>query len=430
MRYLMRICLALCLGMALALLSPIRHFAPLAAGLLLALGLLLLAFPARRQLCLMLIPLALGLLWSYGYHALYLSPTESLWDQTLEVSGRALDYGTSYSGGQWVTAELMVNGKRQKADLFLRSPDAPLAPGDHFTVTAKLSSSASDGDYYSYSQGIYLKGYERTSLTVTPCSHTPLSLLPRAIAHRLSGSIRRIFPDDVQGYALALTTGDRSQLTRSQKADLQHAGIYHTMALSGMHMSVLVGMLFFLKKPRNRALVGIPLCIAFALVTGGSPSMVRACVMECFLLSASALSREADQPTGLSAAGAVLMLQNPWCILNWGLQLSFLSVIGIYVFVPKFYHPLPRKGPNRRLRPLRNFLRMNLAVSLSAVAFTLPLMALYFGYVSLISPVSNLLTGTVVSWCFGGSLVAALLGLIFPGPAGLLGRIIAWASGT
>ncbi|MEE0096346.1 MAG: ComEC/Rec2 family competence protein, partial [Oscillospiraceae bacterium] len=71
-------------------------------------------------------------------------------------------------------------------------------------------------------------------------------------------------------------------------------------------------------------------------------------------------------------------------------------------------------------------LYLRLSVTLSASIFTFPLMALYFGQISLIAPVTNLLTGTVVSWCFGGSLIAALLGLAFPVPASLLGRIIAW----
>ncbi len=426
MRRLMRICLALCAGMALAL-APLPGMAVvLAAGAVLALGLLLLAFPARRRISLLLIPLALGLVWGYGHEVLFLSPARALWDQEMEISGEALDYGEAYSGGQWVTARIEVGGRKLKAALFLRSAEELLEPGDSFTVTAKLQSSASDGDYYSYSQGVYLRGYERSGLTVSHCSRTPVSLLPRYIAHQLAGSISRVFPEDVQGYALALTTGDRTELTLKQKADLKHAGIYHALALSGMHMSVLVGMLFFLKKPRRRALIGMPLCIAFALVTGGSPSMVRACVMECFLLSGDALSREADRPTSLASAGALLMLQNPWCVLNWGLQLSFLSVIGICLLVPKIYRPLPRKGPNKRLRPLRSFLRLNLAVSLSAIAFTLPLMALYFGCVSLISPITNLLTGTVISWCFGGSLISALLGLVLPSPAKLLGGLFAW----
>lgn len=55
------------------------------------------------------------------------------------------------------------------------------------------------------------------------------------------------------------------------------------------------------------------------------------------------LSRESDWPTSLSCAGAVLMLQNPWCILNWGLQLSFLSVIGIALLTGKLYRRFPRR---------------------------------------------------------------------------------------
>ena len=67
-----------------------------------------------------------------------------------------------------------------------------------------------------------------------------------------------------------------------------------------------------------------------------------------------------------------------------------------------------------------------LAVTLSAVVFTVPLMGLYFGMVSLISPVTNLLTGSAVSLCFALSLPAGLIGIFLPGVGSVLGSIIAW----
>lgn len=107
-------------------------------------------------------------------------------------------------------------------------------------------------------------------------------------------------------------------------------------------------------------------------------------------------------------------------------QLSFLSVIGICTLSGRIFKWFPTVSRKTLFRPLLHFLYLSLSVTLSASIFTFPLMALYFGQISLIAPVTNLLTGTVVSWCFGGSLIAALLGLAFPVPASLLGRIIAW----
>ena len=424
MRRMMRICMSLCAGMALGLV-PLPGFVlvSVAVGLLL-LGLLLLMGRVRRA-SLWLIPAALGLCWSFGYGQLIVRPAAGLAGSTQFLTGQAADYGVSSSGGQWVSLSCPTDGLPIRVDLYLRDGSLDIAPGDTLTLEVSLLDSASGGDYYSYTQGTYLTGYGRSQPEVT--SHgVSLRYLPRYIAHRLGQSVQQCFPADVQGYAAALIVGDRTGLSLSEKKSLQQSGIYHTLALSGMHMTVLTGMLCFLKKSRHRAMLGIPLCIGFTLVTGCSPSVVRACVMECGLLLDRALSRESDWATSLSLSGVVLMAENPWCLLNWGLQLSFLSVLGIHLLA----YPMSRRAlaPSRACRRSRvlTAIVQNLSVSLSAVVFTVPLMGLYFGSVSLISPVTNLLTGSVVSACFALSLPAGLLGIFLPGLGSVLGGIIAW----
>lgn len=426
MRSLMLICLSLCLGIAGTLLPISGLCFLLSAAALAAGGIVSGLLTRRRWLFFTLIPAGIGMLWGYGYSALVLSPAAQLVGTTQTLSAQVLNYSQASSGGHWVSVRLLTGDKKLRADLFLKNQETVLCPGDQISAELELHSSSEGGDYYGYSQGCFLTAYSRGDIEITPCQRLPLQLFPRVIAHRLGQSVSACFPEDVRGYAMALTIGDRSGLGVSDKSALKHSGIYHALALSGMHLSVLMAFLFFLKRPRHAALVGIPICIAFTLITGCSPSMVRACVMECFLLSGQALSRESDWATSLSAAGAGLMLQNPWCILNWGLQLSFLSVIGISLLCPGLYLRL-QGGKSRGFRKrLRQTIALDLSVTLSAVAFTIPLMALYFGMVSLVSPLTNLLTGTMVSWCFGGSLLTALVGLVFPGIGQLLGHIFAW----
>ena len=425
MRRLLRICASLCAGMALGLL-PVPKPAGLGmAGLLLVMGLIALLRARLRSAALVLLPLSLGIGWSLGYDLLVVQPAKAYAGSTQIISGYAQDYSQPGSSGQWVSLRCPSHGLPVSVDLYLRDYDDTVAPGDLITVEAKLSGSASGGDYYSYSQGVYLRAYG-TSAPEVVSRGVSLRYLSRYIAHALEQSVAACFPADVLGYASALTTGNRTGLTLAEKTTLQQSGIYHTLALSGMHMAVLVGLLPLLKKSRHRAMVGIPLCIGFTLVTGCSPSMVRACVMECALLLDRALSRESDWATTLSLSGVLLMAENPWCILNWGLQLSFLSVLGIHLLA----YPLCKRNlaPGRicRKSKLLTAVVQNLSVSLSAVVFTVPLMSLYFGAVSLISPITNLLTGPVVSLCFGLSLPAGLIGIFAPGVGQVLGWVVAW----
>ena len=425
MRRMLRICLALCAGMGLGLLPLPVTVRLCGAGVLLLSGLVLLLRVRFRRTALILLAAAVGLSWSVGYHLLVFLPAKALAGSTRVISGTAVDYGTPAENGQWVRLRFPSDGKRITMDLYLRNEDRAISPGDTLTLEVSIADSAARYDHYDDSQGVFLTGYGQTQAELTPSGFSP-RYLPRYIAHALRQSVARCFPADVQGYAAALTTGDRTGLTLSQKKSLQQSGIYHTLALSGMHMTVLAGMLCFLKKSRHRAILGIPLCIGFTLVTGCSPSMVRACVMECCLLLDRAVSRESDWATSLSLSGVLLMAENPWCILNWGLQLSFLSVLGIHLLAYPLCKRILAPGRFCRRSKFLTAVVQNLSISLSAVVFTVPLMGLYFGAVSLISPVTNLLTGSAVSLCFALSLPAGLIGIFLPGVGSALGGIIAW----
>lgn len=425
MRRMLRICLSLCAGMALGLVPLSGKWLLLAAGSLLLIGILTLIPKKTQAMALMLLPAALGMGWSAGYQQLAVAPAKSLAGTTQTVSGHALDYGTKSASGQWVPLRCRFENRSCTVDVYLQGYGGQISPGDAVTVELSLQDSAAGGDYYGYTQGVYLTGYGRGEPEVVPAEFS-LRYLPRYIAHALSRSVTRCFPEDVQGYAAALIVGDRSGLSLAEKTTLQQSGIYHTLALSGMHMTVLVSMLSFLRKSRHRAILGIPLCIGFTLVTGCSPSVVRACVMECCVLLDRALSRESDWATSLSLSGVLLMAENPWCILNWGLQLSFLSVLGIHLLAyPLCKRLMQQRKPHLRYRVVGRVLQ-NLSISLSAVVFTLPLMGLYFGSISLVSPVTNLLTASIVSLCFAMSLPAGLVGIFLPGVGGVMGWVIGW----
>ena len=425
MRRMLRICLSLCAGMALGLVPLARKWLFLFAGSLLLIGILTLIPKKTQAMALMLLPAALGMGWSAGYQQLAVAPAKSLAGTTQTVSGHALDYGTKSASGQWVPLRCRFENRSCTVDVYLRGYGGQISPGDAVTVELSLQDSAAGGDYYGYTQGVYLTGYGRGEPEIVPAEFS-LRYLPRHIAHALSRSVTRCFPEDVQGYAAALIVGDRSGLSLAEKTTLQQSGIYHTLALSGMHMTVLVSMLSFLRKSRHRAILGIPLCIGFTLVTGCSPSVVRACVMECCVLLDRALSRESDWATSLSLSGVLLMAENPWCILNWGLQLSFLSVLGIHLLAyPLCKRLMQQRKPHLRYRVVGSVLQ-NLSISLSAVVFTLPLMGLYFGSISLVSPVTNLLTASIVSLCFAMSLPAGLIGIFLPGVGGVMGWVIGW----
>lgn len=429
MRILMIVMLSLSIGLGLTL-FPVKGLWLFGAALL-VLGIVFLVFLRRKEPRLMLIFLAagVGILWGAGYQARIADPALQYAGSTMELTGEAISYSVPTQYGVQVDAELKLEQGTAKATLWI-SEEHNIKPGDWIVGSFRLKDSHASDSYYSYSEGIFLLGYSTGEVMVLPQVRIPAKYWPKAVAHKLETALEKSFDEDICGYAMALTTGNRSLLSALSKANLKASGIYHALALSGMHMAVLVSLVSFmvLKRKRRKALLGIPVCLVFTVVTGCSPSVVRAAVMQCLCLSAYLFRREKDTPTSLSLALGLLMLENPWCILNWGLQLSFLSVIGIELFGERFtaFFLGKKEGKYRLTQTLKRLAASSLSVTFSAMLMTSPLMALYFGFISLISPVTNILTGNVISICFEGSLLTALLGLFCPPAARGLGWCVGW----
>ena len=392
---------------------------------LLLLGLLLCV--RRYSLWPAVLGFLLGIIWTYSYQCLAVDPICKLAGNTVDVTGVAIDYSTPTTYGVRVPAELILDDHRVKTMVWLYT-DEEIGPGDTFSVTAELREADGEDSYYYRSENIYLRAYGKGTPEIQKTYNHPIRFYPRYAAHALKLSLLQCMPEDSFGYAAALATGDRTGLTLNQKSAMKAAGVYHMMALSGMHLIVLLGaltLLFRRKKPK--AFLEIIICVLFALVTGASASIVRAAIMQSMILLAPLFGKEEDTPTSMGFAALVMTAQNPWCIFGLGFQLSFCSMAGILLFSDRIYRKLKGK---RRLRGKTGhilvYILRSLAMSFSAMLFSFPLLMYSAGRASLISPLSCLLAGEAVIWSFRGSLLTALIGLVFKPAGTLVGWITAW----
>ena len=377
-----------------------------------------------------LLGLAVGTLYCSGYTAMT-APPPSVDGGTQSFSAVALTEPLPSRYGQRVEARVTLPEGEWRAMLYYSDADAPVRPGDalsgraKFTVTATRTEDADD--LYFSAEGVRLTGSVRDILAVSPRNRVPLPQSAARFSATVKEKLARAFPASSAGYFTALVTGDRSGMDYAFLNRMSICGLYHAVSLSGMHVSVLMGILLFLcgRRKKLAALVGVPVLVLFVLFSGVRPSTVRAVTMCAALLFASFARREYDPLTALAAALLLLLAQNPWCIAQWGLQLSFWSTAGILVLFPVMQKRI-------RLRRLKQaFVRKTaqavlgvVEVSLSATAFSLPLMTAYFGIVSLIAPVTNLLALWSVMASFVGGIVTALLALLSPGIAGAAGSVL------
>ena len=376
---------------------------------------------------------ALGL-GCFSLHELFTTAqARRLSGETRDFTAVVLDYPEAYD--EYTRTEIRLDteeGLPLRALLYDRSGEMLRAePGDTLRGSAKLSAADEryGQRYDAYNaRDVYLLASAKT-LVVESAARRPLRSALMRLNRALTDRIEALFSKDVSPFFQALMLGEKGKLYRDDAlyVAMSRAGIMHIVAVSGMHVAFLVGLLqLLLGAGKRSSLLCIALVWAFVLLTGGSPSALRAAFMQTTLLLAPLFGRENDPPTSLLTALAVLLLINPRAASSVSLQLSFASVAGLLLFAPRLYRALSpgkRRGP---LAALWRYLAGSLASSLSVLLLTIPLIALYFGSVPLLSPVTNALVLWLVPLCFGGGYLTCLLSILHVSLAKAFAWLLGW----
>lgn len=424
-------------GVFLAALLPWTGWQLYAAGgvLLLALAWL---FAARKQKyfrrgLLILLPLVVSLAYFAGYDHLVRQPIEDRCGAASDFTATVCDWPQATERGARVTVEL-EGYHRARAVLYGEAELLAARPGDTVTGTAQWQSAAhfdSDDVTHFNARGVYALLYGREDVRLSAGDGDALRWLPQRAGKAFREKVAAIWDDPrVSGFLTAELTGDKSAMDDGDYLAMQETGLAHLFAVSGLHCAFLVTLLALLISRRQRLLcaVTIPLLLFYMVMVGMSPSVVRACIMQIFLLIAPLFRRGSDPLTSLAAALLVILLCNPFAAASVSLQLSFSATLGMVLLSPRLYKLLTGwyKGKCRPLRAALCFVAANLSATLSAVVFTAPLTAWYFRIFVLVAPLSSLLAVPAAGWSFMAAFVTVLLGFVWLPLASLLGWI-SWA---
>ena len=153
---------------------------------------------------------------------------------------------------------------------------------------------------------------------------TPNHGLPRLL---------RLTPDDA-GMLNAMLFGDRSRLTQTLRAGFERTGSFHLFVVSGMHVALLAGLIFWLaRKLRLRdwlaTLLTLTLISAYALLTGFGVPVQRALLMTAVFLLARLLTRERNTLNALGAAALAVLIWLPHALFEASFQMTFLAIVAI-----------------------------------------------------------------------------------------------------
>ena len=368
------------------------------------------------------------------YDNIYLQPVRQLDGQICHVQITVSEYGVDTDYGCGAEGTAVYQGMTYRVRFYLNEK-TELAPGDVVSGEFRMNFTADGGDdtlpQYQ-GEGIFLTAVQKGSASKTSQTQRSLLHYPAIWRRQLLQKLDEAFPTDVAAVAKGLLLGDKADLDYETETAFKISGISHIVAVSGLHISILFGLVSILTLRRRwlTALICIPILIIFAAVVGFTPSVTRACIMYILMLLSWLLLRQYDPPTELAFSVLVMLAANPLAITSVSLQLSTACMAGFFMFSGKLRNWMldpkrlgGRKGAKGRVIA---WIVSSISVTLGATVFTIPLCAYYFGTVSLVSLVTNLLTLWAVSLVFYGIVLVCVLGFAVPALAGVCGWLLAW----
>lgn len=220
----------------------------------------------------------------------------------------------------------------------------------------------------------------------------------------------------------AILFGRRHHLPDEVERNFRRAGAGHLMAVSGLHVGLVAGLILGLWRRLNFSgrlpfLLAIVLVLAYAYLTGMRPSALRAAIMVSLALGALLLDRERDLPTAVSSAALITLFINPLLLFTVGFQLSYAATLFLVYAYRPLEHLLSAVGCPFILRP-------PLAVTMAAQAGVIPLCVYYFHHLPVAALLFNLLLLPLIAFVVGLGLLGAVSGLIWALP----GEILLWAA--
>ena len=299
--------------------------------------------------------------------------------------------------------------------------------GDKLKVAGKLKTPSKDINGFNYKNylqkdGIYsIMNFPKTELIDYGFGNPVMKIL-FSFKNKFKETARNFISPPQEGILEALVFGNE-EYSKEWKDKLNLTGTRHITAVSGMNITIIASLLLSLALAfglwRQQAFyLSIFFLTLYILMTGASASSVRAGIMGGILLLAQYFGRMSQAWRAVVFASTFMLAANPLLLrLDVGFQLSFLAILGI-IYLQPIFTDFFKKIPNSKFFPLR----ATLSTTLSAQVFTLPILIYNFGYISLVSPITNILIVPILAPITILIFIFGLSGIIFP----FFGLILSW----
>jgi len=296
---------------------------------------------------------------------------------------------------------------------------AEIQYGDHVALSGTLAPpenfTGDDGkqfDYVSYlaKDGIYFV-MKRPNLKFISRERWNVHRILFEIRKSFIARINSLFSDPHSALLVGLLIGAKQSLGKDLENQFRRVGLIHVVVLSGSNVTIVANAFgtVLANLPRSIALSGSAVgVILFTMMTGGTPTVVRATLMALIALLGKFLGRNYDPLRGLLVACFLMLLGNPkLLVFDPSFQLSFLSTLGLMLFTPHFEKWLA-------FLPERFSIREIAIVTCSTQAFVTPFTLYLVGQISIVALLVNFLVIGFVPATMLVGFIAVAVGLVSP----------------
>ena len=362
-------------------------------------------------------------------------------EQKLYIRGQIDNIDANYNGRQRILLSSMFDFDdnplkgRYRLTLIHQNPDIKV--GDVVELIGVVSPlfKPSIVGGYEFDRNFYFKGVTGTGYI--PSDVIKITSFPRfkdyfaMLRENISRRIYEILPTDRAAVTIALVTGDQTKISHSLIEAYRDSGLAHFLSISGLHMSMLAGLMFLLVRvfmalipslalrfnsKKTAALLSIVVSSVYLILSGMSVPAQRAFIMTQVVLAAVLFERQAISMRTLACSAFIVLIISPAALISASFQMSFAAVTALVAFYEKFAGRLNHFLSDEKIslthkifRGLMLYCVGVLVADFVASVATLPFAIYHFNRVALYTSLTNLLSGPIISFIIMPFILVSLL---------------------
>lgn len=395
---------------------------------LIALSVLCIFKTTRKISCLILIPFVLAMLNHYAFVQFSYLPMNRFQGEDIEIQGRTVtEQRLSTNSSYFVLRPdaILHNGASYRVSgdvvVYFEKTEKEIPIGSMISCKGTAFEDENEGFSINYrvTEKQFLSVYATEFKTLDRPARFDIYVLTATARQKVMAIYERIFDEKAFALISGITLGEKEAIDAETNANFKNSGVSHTLAISGMHLTFLTAILWYILAAvcpnlYVRAALQLVLIWIFTALTGFSPSCCRSAIMLSVCQVGILVHKEADTLTSLALAVVVCCVSNPFAILNPSLALSASSTLGLLLLGGPFFQLFPKINRKAFGSKILRFIFQTAAMSMAATIGTFPIMVMMFQSISLLSPITNILIIPVIELLFLSGFIAVVLGWIPP----------------